>query len=337
MAALEAQLRVQSHKEKLCLHIDKIEKYVEELQWIEKAKKFNWGKRNVTDTEKTLSGKYFNQKYVDAFNEECDRLKGNFGIAVNHTGSAGTSFRQLFIKGKNPAVILSEGEQKIIAIADFIAEMKLSEINAGIIFDDPVTSLDHERKETIALRLAEEAQAKQVIVFTHDIFFLLSLKYSATKISLVHSSLSLFKNGDLIGVTRSSLPWIASNVSDRNGYLKNELQRIEKVYRTSDPEVYRFEVKAWCGLLREAWERCVEERLFKGVVSRYSYGVETQKLKNVVITKDLVDDINDGMTKSSKWVHDQAAGQNSPTPIPNELWILMNDFENFIKNKCKAQ
>jgi energy-coupling factor transporter ATP-binding protein EcfA2 len=337
LSVLDAQLRFLLHKEKLSLHIDKIEKYVEELKWVEKSKKVNWGKRNVTEEEKRLSAKYFNQKYVDAFNDECLRLKGNFGILINHTGAGGTSFRQLLIKGKNPAVILSEGEQKIIAIADFIAEMKLSEINAGIIFDDPVTSLDHERKESIALRLVEEAQSKQVIVFTHDITFLLSLKYNATNASLTHSSLSVFKTGDLIGVTRTSLPWIASNVSDRNGYLKNELQRIGKVHRTSDPEAYRFEVKAWCGLLREAWERCVEERLFKGVVSRHSYGVETQKLKNVVVTKDLIDNINDGMTKSSKWVHDQAAGQNSPTPNPDELGVLMDDFEDFIKNKCKAQ
>jgi hypothetical protein len=41
--------------------------------------------------------------------------KGNIGIAINHTGSVGTSFRQLFYKRKNPAVILSAGEQKVIA------------------------------------------------------------------------------------------------------------------------------------------------------------------------------------------------------------------------------
>jgi len=31
--------------------------------------------------------------------------------------------------------------------------------------------------------------------------------------------------------------------------------------------------------LREAWERAVEERLFKGVVERFSIGVQTLKLK----------------------------------------------------------
>ena len=50
------------------------------------------------------------------------------------------------LKGKNPNLVLSEGEQKIIALADFIAEMQLSEVNKGIILDDPVTSLDEKKK-----------------------------------------------------------------------------------------------------------------------------------------------------------------------------------------------
>ncbi len=44
---IEAELRLLSHKEKLGLHVDKIEKYIEELKWIEKAKKVNWGNRTV--------------------------------------------------------------------------------------------------------------------------------------------------------------------------------------------------------------------------------------------------------------------------------------------------
>ena len=130
---------------------------------------FRKTKTDITNTEKSLSDKYFNQKYIDSFNEECQKLNGNFGVEISTTGSAGKSYRQLKLKGKNPNAVLSEGEQKVIAIADFLAEMHLSEINKGIIFDDPVTSLDNDRKKQIAERLAFQATLKQVIIFTHDL------------------------------------------------------------------------------------------------------------------------------------------------------------------------
>ena len=40
-----------------------------------------------------------------------------------------------------------------------------------IIFDDPVSSLDHRRVREVANRIADLASDHQVVVFTHDIFF----------------------------------------------------------------------------------------------------------------------------------------------------------------------
>jgi wobble nucleotide-excising tRNase len=74
--------------------------------------------------------------------------------------------------GHKPDIILSEGEQKAVALADFLTEVAMSPANAGIVLDDPVTSQDHYRKELIAMRLVREANARQVIVFTHDLPFL---------------------------------------------------------------------------------------------------------------------------------------------------------------------
>lgn len=41
--------------------------------------------------------------------------------------------------------ILSEGEQRVIAIADFLAETSLRTGTAPVIFDDPVNSFDYRR------------------------------------------------------------------------------------------------------------------------------------------------------------------------------------------------
>ena len=75
--------------------------------------------------------------------------------------------------------ILSEGEQRAIAIASFLAEVSLEPSKSGIVFDDPVNSLDHVRRERIANRLALEAKSRQVIVFTHDLAFAWELSQQA--------------------------------------------------------------------------------------------------------------------------------------------------------------
>jgi wobble nucleotide-excising tRNase len=58
--------------------------------------------------------------------------------------------------------------------------------NCGIIFDDPVTSLDHERKDKIAERLTKEANQRQVLILTHDMVFMSQLvKYAINLIFLL--------------------------------------------------------------------------------------------------------------------------------------------------------
>src|SRR6266704_598405 len=45
--------------------------------------------------------------------------------------------------------ILSEGEQRAIAIGSFLAELHLTGHGGGIVFDDPVSSLDHYRRKGV--------------------------------------------------------------------------------------------------------------------------------------------------------------------------------------------
>lgn len=57
----------------------------------------------------------------------------------------------------------------------FLAEVAASGSDGGIIVDDPVSSLDDERRSYIARRLVAEAANRQVVVLTHDLPFMLDL------------------------------------------------------------------------------------------------------------------------------------------------------------------
>ena len=67
--------------------------------------------------------------------------------------------------------ILSEGEQKAIALAEFLTELQLDNTKAPIVFDDPVNSLDHNIIDEVARRLLKLSSERQVVVFTHSVSF----------------------------------------------------------------------------------------------------------------------------------------------------------------------
>ena len=72
----------------------------------------------------------------------------------------------------NNSDVLSEGEQRALALACILAELQEIGSDHGIIVDDPVSSLYHSRMQAVAEPLAEEASnGRQVIVFTHNILF----------------------------------------------------------------------------------------------------------------------------------------------------------------------
>ena len=324
-----------THKQKFHMHYDKIEAYFNNQIWIKKSESANFNKHKITNSEKTLSDKYFNQKFVDAFNEECKLLSGNFGIEISHTGSGGKSYRQLKLKGRNPHSILSEGEQKVIAIADFLVEMGLSDINRGIIFDDPVTSLDEKRKSQIALRLIKESMSKQVIVFTHDLVFVSSLISHSKDLDISHDC-----------------HWIESLEGAKPGtiWLKNT-PSFEKDYKTSGkarsyyesalklaPEAREDKVKNGFASLRTSYETLVVFGLFKGVVQRFEERVSVDSLKSVFFDVAIRDELLDSFHHCCRYMegHSHSDKYAYQKPTLQDLDAEIRRFD-AIKKKISDQ
>lgn len=108
---------------------------------------------------------------MKTFREECGKLNACFDIDIASRGSSGQTVKKLQIKGTAPGKVFSEGEQRAIAIANFLTEVQMDTRNGGIVLDDPVCSLDHKRRSLIVKRLLEEVKKRQVVVFTHEITF----------------------------------------------------------------------------------------------------------------------------------------------------------------------
>ncbi|MCK5756327.1 MAG: AAA family ATPase [Mycobacterium sp.] len=228
--------------------------------------------RSVTELAKAASDRLINQSFDQLFAEECDALRAP-AINVEFVGRQGRAQRRKTLAGQHkPSKILSEGEQKVLALADFLAEARLAGITAPVIFDDPVSSLDHRRINEVARRVASLAEDNQVIVFTHDIFF------ATTLLSLFETSKRCvyFQVTDEDGkgeVTRASGPrW------DSLGNLKSNINKTIDAARAVDGEARAALVREGYGWIRSWCEVFTETELLKGVSQRYQPNIRMTTL-----------------------------------------------------------
>jgi hypothetical protein len=275
--------------------------------------------RKSTELSKTMA----TQEVADALNNELQKLNVHELKVVMKPESPGgkTRFKLVLeILGSASAKdILSEGEQRAIAIASFLTEVNLGKERGGVVFDDPVSSLDHRRRWYVARRLAEEATRRQVIVLTHDIYFLCILQQEADSVGLDCSPQCIRKASTGFGVQAERLPFDTMSTSKRVKSLRQMHDAAAKAHNAGDnDEAKRLTRDAYYNL-RLAWERGVEEVLFHGVVTRFDEGISTKKLNSVMVEDSDYTQIDAGMTKSSKFAHDPALAAHLPTPHPAEL------------------
>lgn len=215
--------------------------------------------------------------------------------------------------------ILSEGEQRALALAAFLTEVAVTEGSGPIVVDDPVSSLDRERGMKVAARLVSETKKRQVIVFTHDLVFFNDLCREADARGVPTETIALFADAANAGkIDPSGVIWKGLNVKKRLGRIKNEFAPLKKLYQTS-PADYEYKVKNLYGRLRDTYERLVEEYIFCEVVRRGVDRVETQRLRSVHLSDALAIRFDDGMTKANTHSHDNPASETVAAPSPTEV------------------
>ena len=256
---------------------------------------------------------------------------------VDAGGSRGALYHELQLRrapGVEVSKVVSEGESRCLSIASFFAELSTAADHSAILFDDPVSSLDHNWRANVAKRLVVESLSRQVIVFTHDVVFLLSLVEKAEQLHVDLKHQYVRRNPTGAGLSSQRLPWVAMKVKSRIGYLKDLWQAANKVYRYGNQDQYEQDASYIYGLLREAWERGFEEVLLGGTVERYRNSIQTQHagLLSDICRTDC-DALDAGMTKCSKWLpgHDQSAADNALFPEPNELLEDVKALEDWVK------
>jgi recombinational DNA repair ATPase RecF len=327
--SLELERQTLRHREVLSQLLPAIEKQVASLVWIRKAEgaKSSLNPRHITEKEKDLFAQIIGEGYRKRLASECKELECALPVQLQTAGQKGKTVRSLTMKGGHrPDTILSEGEQKAVALADFLTEVGLNPANAGIVLDDPVTSQDHQRKERIADRLVKEAKERQVIVFTHDLPFLNRLVLEAEE-----------ENIDL------QMHWVERDVDDHPGRVKlNDAPVTSKAYDSTEraktclAEAKKLagtaqheKIMLGLGALRRTIEETIVKRLFKGVVPRWSDRVVVTALRKVDWDSGLADALVDEFEALSAYIEghshtDEATGAPPQAKLLDEKIQLVD-------------
>ena len=233
--------------------------------------------------------------------------------------------------------ILSEGEHRCVALAAFLAELATTESRSAIVFDDPVSSLDHLRRKSVANRLAEEGKTRQVIVFTHDIAFLFLLDQACRKKGAHIAFRSVSRNDDYAGLVQQDPPVRAQPLDKVIVGLQKQFDNEKRFYEDGEHNQWERTVDGLKKRLRDSWERAVEEAL-SPVYKRLSDKVETRGLAKVtVLTKDDCEKMREAYGRCSPLLHSAPDALNRPIPTPEVIQTEITTLRTWVEEIKQRQ
>jgi hypothetical protein len=217
-----------------------------------------------------------NADFERRFAEECGVLRAP-DVRLEFPGRRGQPARRKVVSAEyRPSQVLSEGEQKLIALADFLAESALRIIPAPIIFDDPVSSLDYRRIREVAKRIAKLAEERQVIVFTYSIWLTTELLAYFEKNTDRCKYYSVTDDGGKGIVVPGTHPrWdTVSQTTKQVNELIATAKATQGDVREAIVETAYSKIRSWC-------EVVVETDLLKRVTQRYQPNVMMTMLPQI--------------------------------------------------------
>jgi hypothetical protein len=326
-AALRDELAELRAAEALAARLDSIERRLLDLKRIarlERAKR-ELNTTTVSTRLRVMASAFVTDELESALHRHLDELNFRDVHVVGCTTSGREGHPRVGLKikakGKVPLrQVLSDGEQRRLALAFFLAEVSVGTPGQPVVLDDPVCSVDHQGRRHIARTLVRAARERQVIVFTHELTFLEELVAAAASVGVPLHQQHVVTSGGSSGRVQIELPWDGAKAGTRSKRLRNDLIALDKLHRTEpEGEAYANESARIAVRLRQAFERAVEDEVVGGVVKRGDPAVHISQLRDVAWSQEVYEMAKRGLDDNSPWAHDRSRASNASPPTPAEL------------------
>lgn len=293
--------------------------------------------KGITVLTGQLARSHVTRNLVTCFSQEVEKLGiSSLGIELRQGSAvAGVPQFKIHLKGDTKEAagkVLSEGEHRCVALAAFLAELATNSTKSAIVFDDPVSSLDHVHRQAVAARLAEESINRQVIVFTHDVAFLLLLEESCRSIKAPVSYRLISRGSSSPGYCHDSPPNDVLPIDQVLSSMSSHLQNVSIHHVKGNAAKWRSEVNNFDVELRTAWERAVEE-VVKPVLRRLGRKVDTTGLlKLTVLTNSDHAEMRQAYGRLSMLLHNQPEGLSEKLPTPEQIRAEIDALSQWINS-----
>jgi AAA domain len=278
----------------------------------------------ITTKSNDLADTFVTAAFKSRFQVETKKL-GLTTLSVAMDAARGKKGIVLFglrlIKAINGTVaaIASEGERRCVALAAFLAELSQASHLSALVFDDPVSSLDHRHRYKIAERLVSESAVRQVIVFAHEVIFLNDLLTLAENASQSPHILTLDWDNSAPGKCVEGLPWDRKNPNDCLDALDKIQAAIAAKWNPHPSTTNVDEMRNAYSLLRSVMERIVEKELLDGIIQRFESQVVAGKVKYLLgVTQNECDETKRLLQKCHDLTNAHAPSM-APIPTPSDL------------------
>ena len=299
-------------------------------------------KRLITTKNKDLSEKLITDVLRGRFAREVQKLRiGSMPIELRKVRDrdAQSFFKVALVDKPNEPIgeILSEGEHRCVALAAFLAELVTSRDYSGIVFDDPMSSLDHKYRKRVAKRLVEEAAHRQVIVFTHDLTFLFDLQRETEAAGQGVHYQNVHRVQSRPGHVSNDLPIDAKAAWPMAAALRSELKTVRGDF-DKWPEARRsLFADGFIGKLRKAWELGIAD-VIRPVMSRFDSQIKGSSLhKLAVIGDDDVIAVRSARARLSADLHASPETINPSETTHAELLKELQILEAWLKDVQERQ
>jgi energy-coupling factor transporter ATP-binding protein EcfA2 len=335
-AKLDSEHKELKARESLALLLPQAEKYVQDS-----VARSNLEKclpalvpTGISTKMTNLSKQYVTSALAESMTAELAQLGYRKDVVPELSGRTAAGATKVTLKIKDSSLdaryVLSEGEQRAIALSLFLAEVRSIPHTSTVIFDDPSTSLDHRYRRRMAKRLLSLAEERQVIVLTHDAVFLTEL-HNAQRDDANPTSYKSVCWDRAPGRVINGLTWETMTSKMR----LEEITKLAKAIR-EDAGPYlndgsAQQIATAYGKLRGTIERAVREEFMNNTIQPFSNVVSVEAFGAVIGHPqeewDALISIYDRSCEAIE-AHDTPAQHQLPLPTPDQL---LGDVEETIR------
>lgn len=308
IAELSSQMKLLIEQKAISTQKELFFDWFEKMRVVDELKKCQTelSTRSISILAKTASQTLVTENLKTKFQEELDALGlKKLSVDLSEAGvSRGQSFMQLKLINNNSVTeILSEGEQKGVALALFIAERRMQISKNPIILDDPVNSLDHFITAKLVERLS--SLGNQIIIFSHNLL----LQTSLTSLRGLHECGANQVSSCKKSTKHLFMYSVNSHGRDKKGVIvemkqDNVANNLLVAHKRLKEEPFNRECSIMVGaILRHTIELIVDETIFRNQIPVKFHGkknsIQWDQLKTLNPDVTIIDKLNNLFSRLS--------------------------------------